>query len=79
MDKKVLAEQYKQFAEATVRHFMTDFNKTLDLGMIKRKASDIGAAAVIKAVHIAIDKIIPSLNKIELKALAEYHDGLFYP
>ena len=79
MDKNVLAEQYKQFAEATVRHFMTDFNKTLDLGMIKRKASDIGAAAVIKAVHIAIDKIIPSLNKIELKALAEYHDGLFYP
>ena len=79
MDKKVLAEQYKQFAEATVRHFMTDFNKTLDLGMIKRKASDIGAAAVIKAVHIAIDKIIPRLNKIELKALAEYHDGLFYP
>ena len=79
MDKKVLAEQYKQFAEATVRHFMTDFNKTLDLGMIKRIASDIGAAAVIKAVHIAIDKIIPSLNKIELKALAEYHDGLFYP
>lgn len=79
MDKKVLAEQYKQFAEATVRHFMTDFNKTLDLGVIKRKASDIGAAAVIKAVHIAIDKIIPSLNKIELKALAEYHDGLFYP
>ena len=64
MDKKVLAEQYKQFAEATVRHFMTDFNKTLDLGMIKRKASDIGAAAVIKAVHIAIDKIIPSLNNL---------------
>lgn len=78
IDKQVLAEQYKQFAEATVRHFMTDFNKTLDLGMIKRKASDIGAAAVIKAVHIAINKIIPGLNKVELKALAEYHDSLFF-
>lgn len=78
IDKKVLAEQYKQFAEATVRHFMTDFNKTLDLGMIKRKASDIGASAVTKAVHIAIDKIIPGLNKVELKALAEYHDNLFF-
>jgi hypothetical protein len=73
-----LAESYKMFAEATVRHYMHDFNHTLDLGMIKRKASDLGCAAVIKAVHIAIDKIIPHLNKHELKALAEYHNGLFF-
>ncbi|CAG69053.1 MULTISPECIES: hypothetical protein [Acinetobacter] len=78
VDKHVLAEQYKQFADATIRHFMIDFNKTLDLGMIKRKASDIGAAAVTKAVHIAIDKLIPNLNRLELKALAEYHDTLFF-
>lgn len=78
IDKHVLAEQYKQFADATIRHFMIDFNKTLDLGMIKRKASDIGAAAVSKAVHIAIDKLIPNLNRLELKALAEYHDTLFF-
>ncbi|WP_111895980.1 hypothetical protein [Acinetobacter sp. MB5] len=73
-----LAESYKMFSEATVRHYMHDFNHTLDLGMIKRKASDLGCAAVIKAVHIAIDKIIPHLNKHELKALAEYHNGLFF-
>ncbi|ENV46661.1 hypothetical protein P255_00808 [Acinetobacter brisouii CIP 110357] len=73
-----LAESYKMFAEATVRHYMHDFNHTLDLGMIKRKASDLGCAAVIKAVHIAIDKIIPHLNRHELKALAEYHNGLFF-
>lgn len=78
VDTAALAELYKQFAEATVRHFMSDFNKTLDLGMIKRKASDLGAAAVIKAVHIAIDKIIPTLNKRELMVLAEYHDTLFH-
>ena len=78
IDTAVLAELYKQFAEATVRHFMSDFNKTLDLGMIKRKASDLGAAAVIKAIHIAIDKIIPTLNKRELMVLAEYHDTLFH-
>ena len=57
---------------------MIEFNKTLDLGMIKRKAADIGAAAVTKAVHIAIDKLIPNLNRLELKALAEYHDTLFF-
>jgi len=77
-NKAVLVELYKQFAEATVRHFMNDFNKTLDLGMIKRKAADIGSAAVIKAVHIAIDKIFPHLTKEELIILAEYHDTLFH-
>lgn len=78
VDKAVLTELYKQFADATIRHFMIDFNKTLDLGMIKRKASDIGAAAVTKAVHIAINKLIPSLSRDELKAIAEYHDTLFF-
>ncbi len=73
-----LSELYKQFADATIAHFMKDFNKTLDLGMIKRKASDIAAAAVGKAVHIAIDKLIPNLTKDELKAMAEYHDSLFF-
>ncbi|TCB80716.1 hypothetical protein [Acinetobacter sp. ANC 4173] len=78
INKSVLVELYKQFAEATVRHFMNDFNKTLDLGMIKRKAADIGSAAVIKAVHIAIDKIFPHLTKQELMIMAEYHDTLFH-
>lgn len=78
VDKQTLSNLYKQFAEATVRHFMVDFNKTLDLGMIKRKAADIGAAAVIKAVNIAADKIILNLTKEELQIMAEYHDTLFY-
>ncbi|TCH65698.1 hypothetical protein [Acinetobacter sp. ANC 4862] len=78
VNKAALTELYKQFAEATVRHFMSDFNKTLDLGMIKRKAADLGSAAVTKAVHMAVDKIIPNLNKAELLALAEYHDTLFH-
>ena len=78
VNKAALAELYKQFADATVHHFMNDFNKTLDLGLIKRKAADFGSTAVIKAVHIAINKIIPNLNKDELLVLAEYHDTLFH-
>ena len=77
IDRGVLSQQYKQFADATIAHFMKDFNKTLDLGMIKRKASDLGAAAVTKATHMAIDKLIPNLNKAEILAVAEYHDTLF--
>lgn len=79
VNKAALGELYKQFGEATVRHFMNDFNKTLDLGMIKRKAADLGSAAVIKAIHIAIDKMFPKFTKEELHALAEYHDTLFHP
>lgn len=78
VNREVLTEQFKQFADATTNHFMRDFNKTLDLGMIKRKAADIGAAAVGKAVHIAIDKLIPNLNKDEIAAVAEYYDTLFF-
>ena len=77
INKAAFGELYKQFAEAAVRHFMNDFNKTLDLGMIKRKAADIGSSAVIKAIHIAIDKIFPNLTKEELSALAEAHDAMF--
>lgn len=77
-NRAVLTEQFKQFADAVINHFMRDFNKTLDLGMIKRKAADIGASAVTKAVHIAIDKLIPNLNKDEIKALSEYYDTLFF-
>ncbi|OTG65782.1 hypothetical protein [Acinetobacter silvestris] len=77
IDRGVLSKQYKQFADVTIAHFMKDFNKTLDLGLIKRKASDLGAAAVTKAVHIAIDKLIPNLNNEEILAVAEYHDTLF--
>lgn len=79
INKQALSNLYKQFGEATVRHFMSDFNKTLDLGMIKRKAAEIGASAVIKAINIAADKIILNLSNDELKVLAEYHDSLFYP
>ncbi|WP_445115407.1 hypothetical protein [Acinetobacter sp. WZC-1] len=78
LNRAVLSGQYKQFADATIQHFMRDFNQTLDLGMIKRKAADLGATAVTKAVHIAIDKIIPHLTEDELLVVAEYHDTLFF-
>ena len=76
--KPVLTEQYKQFADLMVKHFMVDFNKTLDLGMIKRKAADVGAGVVSKAVHIAINKLIPNLTDEELKILAKHHSQLIH-
>lgn len=74
----VLTADYKLFADEVIRHFMHQFYKTLDLGMIKRKTADIGCITTTKAVHVAIDKIIPKLNKDELKVLATQHDMLFF-
>lgn len=78
VDLLLLAEHYKLFADETIRYYMHDFYQTLDLGMIKRKAADIGCTGITKAVHIAIDKIIPRLNKEELKIIAHHHDQLFF-
>ncbi|MDO4222946.1 MAG: hypothetical protein Q4D05_02825 [Acinetobacter sp.] len=77
VDVSALAQHYKTFASALIQHFMIDFNHTLGLGLIKRKASDLAAATVIKAVHLAIDKIIPHLQHDELKILANYHQQFF--
>lgn len=73
-----LKESYKQFADLLILHFLINFTKTLGLGMIKRKAADIGASAVTKAVHIAIDKLFPTLSKDELKVVAECHGELIH-
>ncbi len=78
VNRAVLTEQFKQMSDGLIRHFMIDFNKTLDLGMFMRKASDIGASAVTKALHIGIDKLIPNLSKEELKAVAEHYDAMLF-
>lgn len=78
VNRTELTNLHKQFGEAAVRHFMNDFNKTLDLGLIKRKASDLAASAVAKAVNVALDKMIPNYTDEELRAAATYYDTLFF-
>lgn len=73
IDKQQFVNQYKLFAEQVIQHFMIDFNQTLNLGLIKRKASDLATSATIKATHLAIDKMIPQLKDDELRIMADYH------
>lgn len=68
-----LAETYKQWAEAIVRHFLTNFSQTLELDMLKAKTLDSASSTLLKAIYIALDKIIMNLNRNELKLLANYH------
>jgi hypothetical protein len=76
--KPALAAQFKLFNDVIIKHFMEDFNKTLELGMFKRKASSIAQSGITKAVHVAIDKLIPSLNQVELEAFTEHYDTVIY-
>jgi hypothetical protein len=66
----------KSFADALINHFMTDFNKTLGLGMVKRGVASVATSAVTTAVHFVIGKLIPSLSQGELEVLAKHYDAL---
>jgi len=76
--KPALATQFKQFNDLVLQHFMEEFNKTLDLGMFKRKAASLAKSGITKAVHVALDKLIPSLNQTELEAFTQHYDSLIY-
>lgn len=77
IDKLQFVNLYKLFAEQVIQHFMIDFNQTLNLGLIKRKAADLATSATIKATHLAIDKMIPNLKDDELRIMASYHRQFF--
>ena len=74
--RAALTTQFKLFADQIIKHFMTDFNKTLDLGMMKRGAASLATTGVTKAVHVGLDKLIPSLSQDELAAVSQYYDSL---
>jgi hypothetical protein len=76
--KPALLQQFKLFNDVILKHFMDDFSKTLELGMFKRKASSIAQSAITKAVHVAIDKIIPKFNQLELEVFSDHYGDTIY-
>lgn len=76
--RDALKTQFKLFADLAIKHYMEDFNKTLDLGMMKRGLASAAKGTISKAVHVAIDKLIPALGKEELMIFAAHYDQLIY-
>ena len=68
----------KQMADLCIKHFVTDYCETLDLGFLKRNAMSLANGATIKAIHFAINKLVPSLNPEELVTFAKHYDSLMY-
>jgi hypothetical protein len=57
---------------------MEEFNKTLDLGMMKRGLAGAAKGVISTAVHVAIDKLIPALSEDELKTFTSHYAQLLY-
>ncbi|MCH7311728.1 hypothetical protein [Acinetobacter sp. ANC 4805] len=74
--RDALTQQFKSFADALIQHFMTEYNKTLGLGMVKRGVASVATSAVETAVHIVIKKLIPSLSQAELDVFTKHFDQL---
>jgi hypothetical protein len=65
------------FSELALIRFYDDFIKPMELGFIKRKASDLGRATIAKGVHVAINKLFAGLKQKELKIWSDYFSTLF--
>ncbi|MEC7121167.1 MAG: hypothetical protein VXW65_14865 [Pseudomonadota bacterium] len=76
--RDALMTQFKLFSDLAIKHYMEEFNKTLDLGMVKRGLASAAKGTITKAVHIAIDKLIPALGKEEMMIFAAHYDALIY-
>ncbi|MCH7336735.1 hypothetical protein [Acinetobacter sp. NIPH 2699] len=74
--RNALTQQFKTFADALIHHFMTEYNKTLGLGMVKRGVASVATSGVETAVHIVIKKLIPSLSQAELAVFTKHFDQL---
>ena len=73
-----LKTQFKLFSDLAIKHYLEDFSKTLDLGMFKRGLVSAAKGTISKALHVAIDKLIPALGKEELMIFAAHYDQMIY-
>ena len=65
-----------QFADLGIARFYDDFTAPMELGFIKRKAVDIGRSTIVKGVHSALNKLIPSLGQAQLAVFADYYSAM---
>lgn len=66
-----------RFADLALVHFYDDFVAPMELGFIKRKASDLGRGTISKGLHVAINKLIPQLGNKELAIFADFYGAQF--
>jgi hypothetical protein len=76
--RDALKTQFRLLTDLCIKHYMEEFNKTLDLGMLKRGLAGTAKGVISTAVHVAIDKLIPALNEEEMKIFTSHYNTLLY-
>jgi hypothetical protein len=71
-----LHQAMRRFADLGVVSFYDEFVAPMDLGFIKRKAADLGRSTIVKAVHVAVDKLIPGMGQPELAVFTDYYGSM---
>lgn len=75
---KQIQSCYKQFDNVVLQHFMVDFVKTLNWGMIKINLAKGTKVAMTSANHVLIDQMIPKIEHKELQEVLPTVGNLFF-
>lgn len=65
------------FVDLGLAAFYDGFTAPMELGFIKRKASDIARSTISKGLHAAMNRLIPQLRQKELVVFADFYSDLF--
>lgn len=74
--KAELKEVMLELSELALQRFYDDFVAPMELGFVKRKASELGRGTISKGLQMALGKLVPQLSRDELAVFARYYDGL---
>lgn len=75
-NRAALNDLMQKFADLAVARYLDDFTAPMDLGFIKRKAAELGRGTINKGVHVALNKLIPSLGQKELEIFQDFFSGM---
>jgi hypothetical protein len=75
-NRAALNELMQKFADLAVARYLDDFMAPMDLGFIKRKAAELGRGTINKGVHVALNKLVPSLGQKELEIFQDFFSGM---
>lgn len=75
--RKDIQQAMLAFSDLALVRFYDDFIAPMNLGFIKRKASDLGRATIAKGVHMAVNKLFVGLSEKEIKVWGDYFQTLF--
>lgn len=76
--QNALKDQFKMLADVSIKHYMEDFNKTLDMGMLKKAKAATVKGIIGTVLSVLIGWMIPRLSEEELKVFCAHYDTLIY-